>query len=113
MPAESTPERRRLGRVPHHARIILSGTDSDGFNFAEETETLSVSKQGLSARSSYNLAIGQELSIRTKDRNRVAQFQIVWVGRPETPNDGRVGLEWVEPERFWGIQFPSDDWEKD
>ena len=35
MPAESTPERRRLGRVPHHARIILSGTDSDGFNFAE------------------------------------------------------------------------------
>ena len=113
MPAESTPERRRLGRVPHHARIILSGTDADGFNFAEETETLSVSKQGLSARTSYNLAIGQELSIRTKDRNRVAKFQIVWAGNPETPSHGRVGLEWVEPSRFWGIQFPSDDWEKD
>ena len=83
------------GRVPHHARIILSGTDADGFNFAEETETLSVSKQGLSARTSYNLAIGQELSIRTKDRNRVAQFQIVWAGNPETPSHGRVGLEWV------------------
>jgi hypothetical protein len=113
MPSESALDRRRPGRVPHHTRIILSGTDADGFTFAEETETLSVSKQGLSARTSYRLAVGQELSIRTKDRNRVAQFQTVWVGQPETPGDGRVGLEWVEPSRFWGIQFPSDDWEKD
>jgi hypothetical protein len=102
-----------MSRFAHHARIILSGTDADGFNFAEETETLTVSKQGLSARTTYNLALGQELSIRTKDKNRVAQFQVVWAGRPGTPNEGRVGMEWLEPYRFWGIQFPSEDWEKD
>jgi hypothetical protein len=106
-------ERRRRSRIPHRARVVLSGVDADGFNFAEETETVCVSKYGLSVRSSYNLAVGQELSIRTKDKNRVAQFQIVWVGKPGTPGDGRIGMEWVEPIRFWGIQFPADDWEKD
>ena len=113
MPAEAHTERRRASRVPHRARIILSGVDADGFNFAEETETVCVSKNGLSVRSSYSIALGQELSVRTKDKNRVAQFQVVWVGKPNTPGDGRLGMEWVEPARFWGIQFPSENWEKD
>ena len=113
MPAQPEPERRRRARIPHHTRIVLSGVDSDGFNFAEETETVTVSKFGLSVRTSYNLPIGQELSVRTREKNRVAQFQVVWAGKPGTPGDGRIGLEWVEPQQFWGIQFPADDWEKD
>jgi hypothetical protein len=111
--ANQPSERRRTGRVPHRTRIILSGMDADGFNFAEETETLTVSKHGLSARTSYALALGQEISIRTKDKNRVAQFEVVWVGQPNTSSDGRVGMEWVEPHRFWGVEFPSDNWESD
>jgi hypothetical protein len=113
MSANQSSERRRTGRVPHRARIILSGMDADGFNFAEETETLTVSKHGLSARTSYALALGQEISIRTKDKNRVAQFEVVWVGKPNTLGDGRVGMEWVEPHRFWGVEFPADNWESD
>jgi hypothetical protein len=113
MPTNETSKRRRTGRVPHQARIVLSGADADGFNFAEETETVTVSKHGLSVRTSYHLNLGQELSVRTKDKNRVAQFQVVWVGQPNTPNEGRVGLEWVEPHRFWGIEFPPEDWESD
>ena len=72
-----------------------------------------MSKQGLSARTSYALALGQEISIRTKDKNRVAQFEVVWIGQANTPSDGRVGMEWVEPHRFWGVEFPSDNWESD
>lgn len=113
MPTEPASERRRTGRVPHSARIVLSGVDADGFNFAEETETVSVSKNGLSVRTSYNLALGEELSIRTKDKNRVAQFQVVWVGKPNSPGEGRVGMEWVEPRRFWGIEFPADEWDRE
>ncbi|MBZ5514168.1 MAG: hypothetical protein LAN62_04855 [Acidobacteriia bacterium] len=113
MPANLPSERRRTGRVPHRARIVLSGVDADGFNFAEETETLTVSKHGLSARTSYALPLGQEVSVRTKEKNRVAQFKVVWVGRPDTPNDGSVGMEWVEPHCFWGVEFPPDNWEPD
>ncbi|HUU14177.1 MAG TPA: PilZ domain-containing protein [Terriglobia bacterium] len=113
MATQQSPERRRAGRVPHKARIVLSGTDADGFNFAEETETVTVSKQGLSVRSSYNIALGQELSVRTQDKNRVAQFEVVWVGNKSTPNEGRIGLEWVEPHRFWSVEFPPEDWENE
>ena len=109
----SVPERRRMTRVAHRARVVLSGMDADGFSFADETETVCVSKSGLSVRTTYNLALGQELSIRTKDKNRVAQFQVVWVGKPGTSAEGRVGMEWIEPMRFWGIHFPTEDWEKD
>ena len=82
MPVQPDPERRRRARIPHHTRIVLSGVDSDGFNFAEETETVTVSKFGLSVRTSYNLLVGQELSVRTREKNRVAQFQVVWTGKP-------------------------------
>ena len=105
--------RRRAGRIPHQAPVILSGMDSEGFNFAEETQTLTVSRQGVSIRTSYELALGQEISVRTKDKGRVAQFEVAWIGQHGTPGEGRIGLEWVEPERFWGVNFPPGDWESD
>lgn len=110
MTTEHIPNRRRAARVAHRARIVLSGDDADGFSFAEETETVTVSKHGLTVRSRYNLALGEELSVKTKEKNRVAQFQVVWVGKEGTPNEGLVGLEWVEPSRFWGIEFPPDQY---
>ncbi len=113
MQANESPHRRRAGRVPLATHIIMSGVDAEGFNFAEETQTLTVSRQGLAVRTSYDLALGQEISVRTKDKNRVAQFEVAWVGRRGTPGEGRVGLEWVEPERFWGVNFPPGDWEGD
>ncbi len=113
MPTEAQPERRRRGRIPHKVKIILSGVDADGFNFAEETETISVSKNGSAVRTSYNLALGQEVSLRTKDKNRVAQFQVVWMGRPGTSSEGKVGLEWLEARQFWGVDFRPEDWESD
>lgn len=113
MPVEQQADRRRARRIPHKIRIILSGADADGITFAEETETLTVSKHGSSVRTSYNLVLNQEISVRTKEHNRVAQFQIVWVGKPGTPDEGRVGLEWIDPRRFWGVDFPPEDWENE
>ena len=111
MPTDQQSERRRTSRIPHKTRIVLSGLDADGFNFAEETETVTIGKQGSSVRTSYKLAMGQEVSVRTKEKNRVGQFQVVWLGKAGTPDEGRVGLEWVEPHRFWGVEFPPEDWE--
>jgi PilZ domain-containing protein len=113
MPAKTSPERRRRSRFPHKVRVILSGTSADGFNFAEETDTVSVSKHGASVRTSYQLRLGQDVSLRIKENNRVAQFLVVWLGEPSTPSEGKAGLEWVDPRRFWGIEFPPEDWEKD
>lgn len=113
MATKQPAERRRRTRVPHKVRVILSGVDAEGFNFAEETDTVTVSKEGAAVRTSYALQLGQELSVRTKDKNRVGQFQVVWLGQKGTPGEGKVGIEWVEPRRFWGVDFAPEDWEKD
>ena len=111
MPTEPCTERRRTTRIPHEVRVIISGQDANGFSFAEETQTVSVSKYGASVRTAYTLALGQEISLRTKDKNRVGQFEVVWMGKPGTPREGLVGLEWLQPRRFWGVEFPPEDWE--
>lgn len=113
MPTESPSERRKRSRVAHKVRIMLSGKDAEGFNFAEETETVTVGKHGAAVRTSYLLALGQELSVRTRDMNRVGQFQVVWLGNAGTPSEGKVGLEWLESQRFWGVEFAPEDWESD
>ncbi len=110
MAGKPPTERRKRTRVPHGVRVILSGVDADGFNFAEETETVTVSKEGASVRTSYQLKLGQELCVRTKDHDRVAQFQVVWLGEKGHPSEGKVGLEWIEPRRFWGVDFAPEDW---
>jgi hypothetical protein len=103
-------DRRRGGRITHKARIIISGADTSGLSFAEDTETITVSKHGACARTRYTLKMGQEVSIRTKEHDRVGQLVVVWLGKAGTPREGMVGLEWVEPRRFWGVDFPPEDW---
>jgi hypothetical protein len=110
MATQTKSERRRKSRVDHKSRLILSGTDAEGYNFAEDTETVTVSRNGAAVRTSYVLALGQELSVRMKDSNRVGQFQVVWLGQEGTPSEGRIGLEWVAIKQFWGIEFPPEDW---
>jgi hypothetical protein len=111
MPAQEYPEKRRTSRLHFKARVILSGKDADGFSFAEETETVSVSKHGAAMRTSYHLALDQEVSVRTKDNDRVGQFQVVWIGKEGTPQEGLLGVEWLDARRFWGVEFPPEDWQ--
>jgi hypothetical protein len=113
MAIRQSEERRRRTRLPHKLPVILSGVDANGLNFAEETETVSVGKEGAAVRTAYTLQMGQELSMRTKEKNRVGQFQVVWMGKPGTSTEGKVGIEWLEPRIFWGIQFAPEDWGKD
>lgn len=113
MPAEPRAERRRRSRIQHKVRVIVSGTSADGFNFAEETDTVTVSKHGAAVRTTYHLQLGQDVSLRIKENNRVAQFLVVWLGESGTPSEGKAGLEWVDPRRFWGIEFAPEDWGKD
>jgi hypothetical protein len=110
MPTKSRSERRRSSRVPFKARVILSGKDAEGFSFAEETDTVSVSKHGALLRTSYHLNLGQELSVRTKEKDRVGQLQVVWMGKAGTSEEGMIGLEWLDARRFWGVEFPPEDW---
>ena len=110
MPSENPSERRRKTRLQQKVRVILSGVDADGFKFAEETETVTLSKGGAALRTAYTLRLGQEIIATVKETNRVGQFQVVWMGQKGTASEGKVGIEWVGARRFWGIDFAPEDW---
>ncbi len=106
MPIAHETERRRTIRIPLKVSVTLSGVDANGSKFVEETETVMVSKHGSSVRTHHPLTLGQQVSVLARTRNRAGHFKVVWVGKRGTPNEGLVGLEWVEAQRLWGVDFP-------
>jgi PilZ domain-containing protein len=113
MTGDQLPKQRRTTRLPLKVRVVLSGKDTHGFVFGEETETVMVSKHGAAVRTSYTLPDGSEVSLRIKDKNRVGQFEVTWIGKAGTPSEGLVGLEWLAARRFWGIELPPEDWDSE
>jgi len=104
------PQERRSSRLQFRCRVKISGVDPQGKAFSEETETITISKFGASLRTAHEYAMDQTLSVYTHDHGHTGQFQVVWIGQPGTLEVGQVGIEWFDPRRFWGIEFPPEDW---
>ena len=107
---QPTPQQRRSSRLQFHCRVKISAINAEGNIFSEETETVIVSKFGAAIRTTHEFTVGQILSVRTLEHDHVGQFQVVWTGQPDTPEANMIGVEWVDARRFWGIEFPPEDW---
>lgn len=101
---------RRSTRIQFGCRVKIRGLDPAGNIFTEETETVSISKHGACLNTANKYKLGQVISIRTINHDQVGQFQVVWVGEPGTAGEGRIGVEWMDVRKFWGIEFPPEDW---
>jgi hypothetical protein len=101
---------RRSSRIDFRCRVKISGVDPQGNTFSEETGTICISKFGASLKTAHPFTMGQTLSVQTLDHGHTGQFQVVWMGQPGTPEAGQIGIEWVDARRFWGIEFPPEDW---
>ena len=103
-------QRRRSSRLRFPCGVKISGVDREGNPFSEETETVCVSKFGASLRTNRQYAMGQILAVQTLDQGHSGQFQVVWLSRPGTRQAGQIGIERIDAHRFWGIEFPPEDW---
>ncbi len=110
MATESYPQQRRSSRLQFRCRVKINGVDAEGNKFSEETETICISKFGASLRTTHPYALDQTLTVYTLDQGHTGQFQVVWMGQPGTREEGQIGVEWVDARRFWGIEFPPEDW---
>jgi hypothetical protein len=90
--------------------VKIRAINPEGNIFSEETETTNISKFGAALKTTYQFTMGQILSVHTLEHDHVGQFQVVWLGQPGTPEAGHIGIEWVDARRFWGIEFPPEDW---
>ena len=84
---------RRPAAMP--VRIKIAGVDLKSGTFS--ACTLDISPYGVRiSHPGVHLDVGQIVTIeRSKER---AMFRVVWVGSPDSPRKGQVGLHCVEPE---------------
>jgi hypothetical protein len=98
---------RRSARVSLRIPVTVLGKLADGRSFQEEASILTVSKFGAKLKTSLPLSVGAEVKVRPKMNREAALFRVVWVGRPGSPREGEIGIEYAEVSNLLGISFPE------
>ncbi len=90
------------------ADVRIFGMDSKGHPINVPAYTLDISKRG--ARLSgvrYWDYPGETIGVRYGTEK--ARYRIVWVGLPNSPVDGQVGLQCVESKYIWDVAPPAEE----
>ena len=90
--------------------VTVSGQNSEGKIFCEETRTRSVNAHGAHVVLESEMALTKTaLLANTKTENEI---QCRVVSRKEiAKGQFEIGLEFANPySRFWGMNFPPEDW---
>ena len=98
---------RRSARVNIRIPVIVSGISPDNKPFQEETFAVTLSKFGAKIKTALPLKEGQQLKLRPKGRKDSAIFRVAWIGRPSTPREGEVGIEYLKVSNLLGVAFPE------
>lgn len=95
-------ETRKDIQVP----VRIFGTDTNGAVFSQKAVTVNISRSGVEiAGFEANLAVNEIIGL-TYGSNRV-HFRVKWVGKPNTPRAGHLGLLNVSPGKpLW--DFPLE-----
>jgi hypothetical protein len=103
MPTEGL---RRSTRIPKQIAILLTGSDTEGKFFLEETKTVVLSRHGAGIVSQQRLYPEQELNIRRLDTNKEAEVRVV--GQIGSQRDTYTyGVAFLDPNiALWSIEFP-------
>lgn len=105
--------RRRSTRLAITIPITVSGKDSAGHTFKENSRTVVISKHGAKILSVHQLGMGAEVVIENRALGRTARATVVClVDRPSPKDPMEVGIQLLHAENIWGIEFPPDDWQE-
>jgi len=100
---------RRSTRLCISIPIVISGKDADRKDFQENSHTLVVNKHGAKIVTAQTLSMGTEVFVENRALGTVAKANVVWLGEKRDAGN-EVGLQLVEAENIWGIEFPPNDW---
>jgi len=102
--------RRRSQRLLLRIRVRVSGQDSLGKPFEEETSTLSASPHGASVLLATPINKGQHVNLLNLNTKGEVECVVVNVGDREG-DYVQVGIAFVASNaKFWQAAFPPDDW---
>lgn len=101
--------KRRSGRVAKELPIVLIGTDTAGKVFAEDTNTVVLSRHGAGIISRYRFAPDEVLSIRLPGTAEEAEIRLVGQIGGE-PGRYVYGVAFVNAQKpFWPMEFPPPE----
>ncbi len=104
------PGRRRSMRVLLSVPITVTGKNSAGHEFMEQTRTLVVNAHGALITLAAQIVPGQQIQIVNKATDESLLCRVVHISAPQA---GRMqlGVEFQIPSpSFWQIDFPPEDW---
>ena len=105
--------RRRSTRLAIAIPIAISGKDTGGHTFKENSRTVVINKHGAKILTFHQLGMGAEITIENRALGRAARAAVVWIGdRPSSKDAMEVGIQLINAENIWGIEFPPDDWQE-
>ena len=86
--------------------IRVSGVDSAGNPFEEETETVNVNKHGACISLSHSLSPGNVVTIKNLRNGIEGEFRVVGSVRQVFGSRQELGVEAIDPEiEIWGVEF--------
>jgi hypothetical protein len=105
---------RRSTRLSISVPITISGQDSAGRTFKENTKTLIINKHGAKVSMVHELTLGAEVTIENRALGETSKANVVWVGdRASLKDPVEMELQLREAQNMWGIEFPPSDWKED
>ncbi len=106
------PNRRRSTRIDFVVPIVISGRDSFGQPFREETETITVSAHGASFRMRSQILIGMQLTVENLLEGVTGKAICIRITDPKPVQDRRVvAIQLLVPCNMWGVKDPPADWQ--
>jgi len=93
---------RKEMRVDLELPIRVSGLDAAGDIFEQDAFTINITPAGAQIWGVYrSIKVGTILVIQ--HRLNHARFRVIWTGIPNTPSEGRIGVELMDTGRYiWG-----------
>ncbi len=99
---------RKDRRIDLSLPVHLTATDVNGGALEQEVMTINISRQGALLRGIRGvLRLGDQISLSR--HNKQEQFEIAWVGAPNTPGAGQIGVSAVHAtSSFWDDVIEAD-----
>ncbi|HLY60455.1 MAG TPA: hypothetical protein VKV95_06780 [Terriglobia bacterium] len=102
---------RRSTRLNLSVPIVISGKDTYGQPFRENSRATVMNLHGAKILTFHHLALGSELMIENRALAVTTQATVVWLGERKFPKDlGEAGIQLTEPGNIWGVDVPPEDW---
>lgn len=109
--ALSSTDRRRSQRLTVQTPAGLVGKDVTSREFFDRAEVISFDQRGARLRTRFLLAPGSEVEVQLATETEPKHLRVIWMGEPETPFAGLVGLELVDPADNWNPETLRTQWE--